>query len=150
MHIEEMCKKPKNITALREDIQTNVFLLDNVQRRGGSTGIQKCWGSFASPYFDHLLDIQWGEGGGGGVDHVPNVLRHFLPNYSEFWALTKIPHSCPKWVNTKVTSQCPKWGGGVMATFGQCPKERRFLFWMFSLSFKDIEEQSFFSSWLLD
>ena len=26
-------------------------------------------------------------GEGGGLDHVPKVLRHFLPKYCEFWAL---------------------------------------------------------------
>ena len=33
----------------------------------GSTGIQKLIGSFVFPYFDLLLDIKWGEGGGGST-----------------------------------------------------------------------------------
>ena len=47
-----------------------------------------------------------------GVDHVPKVLRHFLPKCWELQALKKLPHSCPKWADTKVTSQCPKRKGG--------------------------------------
>ena len=31
------------------------------------------------PLFDPLSDIKWGEG--GGFDHMPTVLRHFLPKY---------------------------------------------------------------------
>jgi hypothetical protein len=70
-------------------------------------------------------------GGGGGGDHVPKVLRHFL---TKFWVniwilgiyksyLTVVQ----KWPITKLPQVCPKWGGGgVKATFGQCPKERRF------------------------
>ena len=35
-----------------------------VQKGTGSTRIQKFLGSFVFPYFDHLLDIKWGRGGG--------------------------------------------------------------------------------------
>ena len=46
--------------------------------------------------------------GGGGVDYIQKVMRHFLPKYWEFLALTKLPHGCSKWADTEVTSQCPK------------------------------------------
>ena len=46
------------------------------------------------------------------IDHVPKVLRHFLPKYWELQIFKKLPCGCLKWANTKFTSQCPKWGGG--------------------------------------
>ena len=42
---------------------------------------QKFGGSFVLRYFNSLLDIKWREGGEGGVDSVPKVLRYFLPKY---------------------------------------------------------------------
>ena len=57
----------------------STFLSDIVQKGGGSTGIQKFWGSFVFPYFDPILDNTLGER--RGVDHVPKVVRHFLPNF---------------------------------------------------------------------
>ena len=64
--------------------------------------------------------------------HVPNVLGHFLPKCSEFWALKKFPHGDPKWDDTKVTSQCPKWGGWLRQLLDNVQKKDAF-FWMSSL-----------------
>ena len=43
------------------------------------SGVQPESKSFEVVLFSPLLDTKWGE---GGVDHVPKVLRHFLP---KFW-----------------------------------------------------------------
>ena len=64
-------------------------------------------------------------GGGGGFDHVPKVLRYFLPKHWEFWAFKKLPHICPKWADIKVTSQCQKqrgWGQGHFWTMSKRKK----------------------------
>ena len=76
--------------------------------KGG--GVQPESKSFEVVLFSPILTTFWtlNGGRGGGVDHVPKVLRHFLPKYWEFWALKKLTHGCPKWADTKVTSQCPK------------------------------------------
>ena len=99
----------------------SVFLSGNVQRGGVQPESKSFEVLFFSPYFDQLLDIKGG--GGGGLTMFQKFWGTFLSKYWEFWALKKLPHGCPKWADTKVTSQCPKWGGrGVEATFGQCPK----------------------------
>ena len=100
----------------------SVFLSGNVQRGGrGCNRKPKVLRYFFSPYFDQLLDIEW------GVDHVPIVLRHFLSKYWEFWALKKLPHGCPKWADTKVTSQCPKMRGGCRPLLDNVQKKDAFL-----------------------
>ena len=42
-------KTNSGMASLREGIKKNVFLSDIVQKGGGSTGIQKFWGSFVFP-----------------------------------------------------------------------------------------------------
>ena len=69
-------------------------------------------------------------GRGGGVDHVPKVLRHFLHKYWEFWALKKFIHGCPKRADTKATSQYPKLRGGGQGHFKTMSK-RKVLFYVF-------------------
>ena len=69
-------------------------------------------------------------GGGGGVDHVPKVLRHFL---GLFGPIHKLPHGCPKWADTKVASRMSKNEGGglrpsldnVMASLRRLPEEEK-------------------------
>ena len=68
--------------------------------------------------------------GEGGDDQVPKVLRHFLPKYCvNIWILGLFKSYLTVVQNGPIQELphgCPKWGGGVEATFGQCPKERRF------------------------
>ena len=49
---------------VREDIKKRLSFGQCPKGGGGSTGIQKFCGSFSFPYFDQLLDIEWGEEGG--------------------------------------------------------------------------------------
>ena len=55
----------------------SAFILDIVQKvcEGGGQKFEVV----LFPLFDPLSDIKWGEG--GGFDHMPTVLRHFLPKY---------------------------------------------------------------------
>ena len=55
---------------------------------GGSTGIQKFWGSFAFPYFDHLWDIKWGEM--GGLTMLQKFGGTCLHKYWEFCATSSL------------------------------------------------------------
>ena len=71
------------IWLVREAVsKKTAYFLDTVLKEGGG-GVQpesKSVEVFFSPssYFDPLLDTKWGE----GVDHVTQVLGHFLP---KFW-----------------------------------------------------------------
>ena len=64
----------------RKEEEKNVFFLDIVRKRGG--GVQPESKSFELVLFSPMLTLFWTlNGGRGGSDHVPIVLRHFLPIY---------------------------------------------------------------------
>ena len=76
------------------------------------------------------LALFWTLNGGG--NHVPNVLRHFFPkNWIKIVILGPYK-SYLMVVKNEQTQKLPHGadvqnGGGVRATFGQCPEERGFL-----------------------
>ena len=54
-------------------------------------------------------------GGRGRVEHVPKVLRDFLPKYWVFFYfghIKKLPNGCSKYAHTKVNSSMSKMEGG--------------------------------------
>ena len=69
-------------------------------------------------------------GGGEGVDYVPKVLSHFLPKYWKFWPLKSYLSVVQNGPIQKLPQnvQNERGDGGSKATFGQCPKARRFFF----------------------
>ena len=100
------------IASLREAIRENKRISFGHCPKGvWGGGVQK-FEVVLFPLFDPLSDIKWGEG--GGFDHMPTVLRHFLPKYwVNIWILgfyksdltlvqngptPKLPHRCPNGV----------------------------------------------------
>ena len=90
---------------------------------GGSTGIQKFWGSFSFPYFDQLLDIKWG----GGLTMFQKFWGPFCLNIGNFGPLKSYLTVVQNGPIKKLPHNVQNEGGrGVEPTFGQCPKERPF------------------------
>ena len=88
---------------------------------GGSTEIQKFLGSFAFPYLDNL-DIK-----GGDVTIFQKFWGTFCLNIGNFGPLKSLLTGIKNWPIQKLPYNVQKeGGGGVKATFGQCPKDRRF------------------------
>ena len=95
------CSIPQHAPALGKPSEKSTFLSDIVQKGG----VQP-----ESKSFEVVFALIFG-------------------NYWNVGPIKKLPHSCPKWADKKVTSRMFKTGGGgVEATFGQCPKERFFSF----------------------
>ena len=89
----------------------------------------KAWGSFVFPYFYHLLDIKWGE---GGLTMFPMFWGTFCINIGKF-RLKKVTSRLSKMGRYKsYLKMSKKKGGRVEATFGQCKKKRRFISDVFS------------------
>ena len=53
------------------------------------------------------------------------LVAKILGKYLNFAFLHKLPCGCPKWADKKITSGISKIEGEG-ASFGQCPKEKRF------------------------
>ena len=115
---------------LREAIRKKHLSFGHCPKGGGdSTGIQKFWGSFVFPYFDPLLDIKWGRG--GGVHPAPKVLRHFLPKFLVSIGFLSLQKSYLTVVQNGPTQKlprgCPKKRGGGRGHFWTM-SERKVLF----------------------